>query len=378
VDWYYFNYTVHYPEGRWERRAFLHKWWRLYAGDRRWAPPHYPTLWRSLQPARNPYLVQRKSLPIYLEALPRRRPQQAGLGEGVGLGGAFMEEPVAAALLLSACAAEGGVAYLGLLQCVNDLESLERLWGELSQHLWERGCQRVLGPTGLSPHLSSGALQNFFHVVPPLHTPYNPPYLPELLEGVWDPVQTSRLYHVAIPGEAPAVASSSVRLSPFAAPRLAADLFVLFQTACAGSNNLPPLDRVEAAFLLDWLQTWPLVGWLAEVDEQPVGFILLQPDLAHRMLRAGGGRNWGWRLWLKWRSRQPVREGRLLYGAVLPAWRGQGIGRRLWQQALYTAHAQRWRTLTVGPVVDATPAASFLVQAGAKPHQQYVLYGSEL
>jgi GNAT superfamily N-acetyltransferase len=289
-----------------------------------------------------------------------------------------MEEPVAATVLLSDHRTEARVAYLGLLQCINDAESLERLWGELSQCLWELGCQRILGPTGLSPHLASGVLQNFFHVIPPLHTPYNPPYLPELIEGVWDPVQTSRLYHIEIPNEIASASPSPVQLSPFAAPRLAEDLLVLFQAACGGSDALSPPDRVEAAFLLDWLQTWPLYGWLAEVNGQPVGFILLQPDLAHSVLRAGGGRNWGWRLWLKWRSRQPVRAGRLLYGAVLPAWRGQGIGRRLWQQALSVAYAQRWRTLTIGPVVDATPAARFLVQAGAKAHQLYRLYGSEL
>jgi GNAT superfamily N-acetyltransferase len=175
------------------------------------------------------------------------------------------------------------------------------------------------------------------------------------MAGVWDPVQTGQLYHIEIPAEAPPAVYSTVEFSPLAAPRLARDLFALFEAACTGQDALPPPDRIEVSFMLDWLQTWPLHGWLAEIDGQPIGFILLQPDLAHGVLRAGGGRNWAWRLWLKWRSRQPVREGRLLYGAVLPAWRGHGIGRRLWQQALYTAHVQGCRTLTIGPVPEAFP-----------------------
>jgi GNAT superfamily N-acetyltransferase len=122
----------------------------------------------------------------------------------------------------------------------------------------------------------------------------------------------------------------------------------------------------------------PLFGWLAQVKDQPVGFILLQPDLAPALKWANGGRMLPWQLWLQWRSRRRVRQGRLLYGAVLPAWRKQGIGRQLWTQALQVAHAQEWQCLTIGPVPADSPASSFLTQQGAEAQQRYVLYGSEL
>jgi len=125
------------------------------------------------------------------------------------------------------------------------------------------------------------------------------------------------------------------------------------------------------------LAAWPLSGWLAQVDDKSVGFILLQPDLAGSVQSAHGGRNPLWRLWLTWRSQRPVRAGRLLYGAVLPAWRNQGIGRQLWRKALDTAQQVGWQTLTIGPVTDATPGAAFLGKQGAQAQQKYRLYSSE-
>jgi GNAT superfamily N-acetyltransferase len=119
------------------------------------------------------------------------------------------------------------------------------------------------------------------------------------------------------------------------------------------------------------------VGWLAQTAGQPAGFILLGPDLAGPLRRASGGRNPLWRLWLAAASRRPVSAGRVLLAAVAPAWRRQGIGRLLWQQALATARAQGWHTLTAGPVPDDSAGAHFLAACGAKPQQRYAVYASE-
>ena len=72
-----------------------------------------------------------------------------------------------------------------------------------------------------------------------------------------------------------------------------------------------------------------------------------------------------------------VHAGRLLFGGVLPKWRGQGIGHQLWRQALLTAQTQHWQTLTVGPVAEGTPGVAFLEKRGAQAQQIYTLYASE-
>jgi len=72
------------------------------------------------------------------------------------------------------------------MHSVNDGEALERLVGAAMEKLWRRVASALL-PTGLSPHLQRRRLTKLFHVGPPLHTPYNPPYLPELMESVLPP-----------------------------------------------------------------------------------------------------------------------------------------------------------------------------------------------
>jgi GNAT superfamily N-acetyltransferase len=369
----YFNYTVHRAESRWDRRRFLHRWWQLQHDDTRWTPPFYPRLRQALNPTHALALDPRRAVPVHLEALARRQ-QRTESHAGLGYGGAFMEEPVATALLL-APHQETGMAYLTLLHCVNNSETLERLVGEVMEQAWALGCHRVVGPTALSLYLPIGALHNYFHVTPPLHTPYNPPYLPELLGEVLEPLSETRLYQMLVPPEVPLGKSPNLRLRPFDPTRLASDLLPLFVATQDEESEWPPPTAADVLFLLSWLQQWPLYGWLAETAQQPVGFTLLQPDLATSVRHANGGRNPLWRLWLNWRSRRPTRAGRLLYGAVLPAWRGQGIGRLLWQQALHTARSQDWATLTAGPVSADSPAAQFLTAQGAEAQQRYVLYG---
>ena len=291
---------------------------------------------------------------------------------------AMMEEPVAAAVLLVDPRRRDRTAYLGLLHCANDQESLERLLGAAMEQLWPFGCQRLLGPVGLSPYLQTGALQDYFNLMPPLHTPYNPPYMPDVMFGVMENLAETRLFHAGVPIQLSPLHANPARLTLFDPDRLSQDLLPLLVEACAVQTDFPPPDAAEAEFLLQWLGILPLCGWLAMIDDQPVGFILLQPDLSTSLARAKGGRNPVWRLWLAWRSQRPTAAGCVLFSSVLPAWRGRGIGSQLWRQALVTAREYGWRSLSVGPLPAQAPAAAFLQAQGATPRQTYRVYTSDM
>ena len=83
---------------------------------------------------------------------------------------------------------------------------------------------------------------------------------------------------------------------------------------------------------------------------------------------------------------RPVAAGQLLFGGVLPAWRGRGVGSALWDWALAAARSRGWRALSVGPLwsprrashvpaPDPEPAAAaFLAARGAVAGQTYRLY----
>jgi ribosomal protein S18 acetylase RimI-like enzyme len=257
----------------------------------------------------------------------------------------------------------------------NDVESLGRLLFVAQEQAFVRGRSRLVGPVALSPHLGYGALLDHFDQTPPLYTPYNAPYLPEILDAVFERVQMARLYHVPVHGK-PKNFPGRAFLRPLRAEDDAAVLPNLMQ-ALDEPLDFPSPDAVEAAFLLAWWGIVPRLGWIAEIEQQPVGFVLLQPDLAPALRRAKGGRNLLWRLWWQWRRTQPTRNGRIVAAGVLPQWRRQGIGSQLWSAALASAHLQGWRDISVGPIADDSAAMAFLLAHDAQPRQHYALYGTE-
>ncbi len=369
----YFNYHLYQAHGYWDRRSFTQQWWQLYRADHRWTPPYYPT-WRwALEPARNPHLARLNPGWFYLEGIRRPQAQRnasgpVGLAQSLGQSSLF-ELPLVAALLLQDPRRRDGTGYLAHLHLVNDEEATAVFLEQLTEQLWERGCHRLLLPTGLSPHLGSGWLLDHWHLEPPRHTPYSPPYLPELAANLFRPWQKMRLYHLPVPAE-PVAAPN---LTPFDPARLAGDLRPLLAAACDRGLGLPPPDAAEAAFLLRWLGR-NLSGWLVEAQGRPVGFILLQPDEGARLRRAGGAKSWGWRLWWWLNRGRRVVNGRIPFAAVLPEARGQGFGRQLRQQALHSAQQQGWQSLTVGPLRKGETAVVLLQSAGATAHQTYQLY----
>jgi GNAT superfamily N-acetyltransferase len=370
----YFNHRSTVVHGWWEQRRFIGGWWQIYAGDPKWVPPYYPALQRALQPASNNHLARMSSLLVYTEALPRRlRPSDSSLDAPL------LERIVAAAVVLTdPRRRRDGAAYLALLHFVNDADTLGRLLETIAELVRGKGNRRLIGPTGLSPYLETGLLQDYWNEIPPLHTSYNPPYLPKIADTVLFPWARSQLYQLEIPPELPPAPPARARLVPLEPARLCTDLLPLMVAACPVWGGFAPPDTEEVDFLVNWVSRWPLFGWLAEVDGQPVGFILLQPDLAPRLQRAKGGRNLLWRMWLAWSSRQPTGYGRVLFAGVLPDWQSQGIGRQLLYQGLLTGQQQGWQHLSIGPIPSAAPANKFLTRHGAQPRQTYLLYQREL
>lgn len=360
----YFNFRETEVGDWWERRVFFKVWWRFYERDPRWTPPYYPTLRRSLTPPHDPYLQRRDPRLFYLEAVPRR---EADGQPDHSLPTAAWERPVAAAVTLRAA---GGAVHLALPRCANDKGTLRQLLERAAGNVGGT----IVGPTHLSPYLGAGALDSHWNLTPPLHTPYNPPYFCDLLRTIMKPATRSRLFYLDVTPDLPPAEKGPASLVPLEPERLADDLLPLLEAACVPWPDFTPPDAAEARFLLAWVAQWPLVGWLALMDGEPAGFVLLQADGAAAMRRAGGGKALWWRMWLQWAASRRAAAGRLLFGAVLPPWRGRGVGAQLLAAARATAAERGWRALTIGPIPETPPAAGFLEAHGARAQQAYQLY----
>ena len=287
--------------------------------------------------------------------------------------GPIMEETVGLGAILHDPRRSDRAACLALMITANQPDCLEQMLAALLEESQTRGYVQVIGPTGFSMHLGSGLLVDHWKDTPPLYTAYDPPYMAETVLSVMTPVQTTRLYHLVVPAETQEAARPA-HLTTCNLVDLKTDLLPLFQAA-TGSNPLAvELDALEADFLLDWIDAWPITIWLAIYQDRPSGIALLQPDVSPFLKQANGGRWPWWRLWLRLAMRQPIRAGRIVFGGVTPEARGLGIGNQLLAQCLKTAQEKGWEELTIGPIPDESPAARLLVQNGAQPRQTYHHY----
>jgi GNAT superfamily N-acetyltransferase len=382
----FFNHTLHAADAGeatwWQRREFLHAWWSIYRDDARWTPPTYGRLKRALDPGRNAHLKRLRAALIHIDALHRTGLRRSRNDQQEIPLASIFERPLAAAVAVIDPRGQGRIAYLALPQ-FSEAEALDRLYYHLVEVMAENGIHRLVGPTGLSPHLGSGLLIDGWDEWPPLHTPINPPYAPELIERRLRPFQTGRLYRVPLPLEPPDAPPGPAVIRPFDPARLAGDLLPLLVAATDNPTAaFPPPDVAEAAFLLAELRQAAPFGYLAEIDGAPAGFMLMGADVAPRLRAARGGRPlWG-RALLELETRffpkNRVSNGRVYFGAVLPSWRRQGVGRQLWGYTLGAAVERGWATLTVGPVwrpkTGEAPAIAFLEQQGAVARQGYRLY----
>lgn len=383
---HYFNYVTYFANSDWERRSFIRQWRRIYSSDPRWVAPHFRQQQLLLHPERNPYLAQTIHAFVRLEALPQRR-------QSSGLGGPLWEASVAAAILCIDKTATGNIGRLAFLHCVNDEETLDRIISLAQEEFWQHGCRRMLGPTGLSMQTNRGILNDYFHVTPPLHTAYNPPYLPELFMTSLSTVEQSYLFTQRIAEylesraqEEPKRVSNKagqVKLVPLTITiAQSAEFLQLWQSLPEMASSIPQPSMEELQFLWQWLTVWPWWGWVATIDDEMVGFTMLQPDLAEACRVTQGGWSALRRPWLSWRTRKATQPGQITQGCIVcggvrPTWRRQGVGTVLWQRALEHARRQQWASLTVGPVLRNGTGAKFLQNAGAEAQQSYTLFGTE-
>jgi len=364
VDDIYFNFNLKPATSRWSQVEFWGKWRRMARNDRRFVPPYFPGL-DHLSASNSPYQL------FVLEAMRRRRTDllmQPGAITPTNI--SFMPEPAAVTMLMPVTV-ERQEAFFGLFHCTNDATVLSHFFETMAE---ETNLQNFQGPTGISPFLQYGVLGSHWHEQPPLHTPYSPPFLLDLVSNVMEPAGTSSLYWAEVPPEVvPRPTNEPALLTPLEPSALAGDLYPLMITAFQDTPPGSP-SREETRLLQTYLAHFPTFGWLALVDESPAGFILMQPDLADCLRRARGGHFLWWRAWFRWARNRPVTQGRLLFGAVLPHYRGRGIGRQLWLAALRTGREQGWQAISIGPVGDNQGGNQFLLTQGANPRQQYTYF----
>ena len=303
-----------------DQRAFVDLPYRLYAHDPNWVPPLKNDVYATLTPGKNPwfehgeaqlFLAERAGqvvgrISAHLDFLALKQPPEQGMGAGVGNWGFFEAEnaDVATALISAA------EAWLRDKKMVRSL-------GPLSLSIWEEPGLLVQGhdhpPTVLMGH-------------------HNKAYGPWIEAAGYSGVKDLYTYQIPIdipfPPLVQRIVATGERNERIVIRRVdksnfdaeAALILSILNDAWSGNWGFVPITDAEVAHTGKQLK--PIVFndliRIAEVDGEPVAFMMTWPDLNEKIAGFGGSLlpfNWAKLLW--WLRAPQVRTMRVpLMGVV--------------------------------------------------------------
>jgi len=316
-------------ESRADRNAFIKFPWKIYKNDPAWVPP--------LVIERKEFLSRKH--PFYEHGDAALFLARAG-GEIVGRIMAS-DDPNYNALHQS------NVGCFGLFESIDDQAVANALFEAAAGWIRRKGREEIIGPIDYSTNYVCGLLIDGFQHSPTLLTSHNPPYYRQLIEG-WEFEKAIDLYAWWFSDFAEAAARLR-RLTSRMKDR---------QPASIRPADLKNLEkegrRIREIYNEAWEKNWGFVPFaereidymtkelkpivesdltlLAEVEGQPVGFILAVRDINVVLQKINGRLTWfglpiGLIKLLYYRRR--IKKGRLIALGVIPKYRRRGVAEAL-------------------------------------------------
>ena len=363
-----------------DRDAFIKFPWKIYKSDPAWVPP--------LLIERKEFL-DRKKHPFYLHGdaalfLARR---------GDEIVGRIMasDDPNYNAVHQS------NVGCFGLFESIDDPEVANALFRAAKDWLRDKGRDEIMGPIDYSTNYVCGLLIEGFQHPPTLLTSHNPPYYATLIEACgFEKVKELYAWWFSEPANAAArlrrLASSFQRRNPVTIRKgnvkdMRAEsrrLREIYNEAWEKNWGFVPFTEKEIEFMTHELK--PLVipefTLIAEIGDEPVGFILCVPDINVALRHIDGrltkfGIPIGLAKLLYYKNR--TRTARLIALGVKPKYRRAGIAEMLVLQIIEDGMIKRGFTGELSLTLeDNFMINRFLAAIGAEKYKTYRIYRKRL
>lgn len=301
-------------------RQFVELAYRLNANDPNWVPPLKDEIYGLLNPKKNPWFGHGKQqlfvaerngqvvgrISAHIDTLALQQPPEQGMGPGVG--------------------------NWGLLEA-EDADTAQALIARAEEWLRSEGMNRVLGPLSISVWDEPGLLIQGFDAPPTVMMGHNSPHYEKWIEASgYKGVQDLYTYGLTIDEGFPELVnrvvamgekSGKIRIRNVDKSRFdeeAALIMGILNDAWSDNWGFVPLTDAEIAYAGRKMK--PLVFEdlirIAEVDGEPVAFMMTLPDMNEKLIGYGGSLfpfNWAKLLW--WLRAPKVRRMRVpLMGVV--------------------------------------------------------------
>ena len=232
--------------------------------------------------------------------------------------------------------------FFGFFECEDDAEAAGALLAAAESWLRDRGLHSALGPVSPSMNHESGLLVDGFQHPPVIMTPWNPPYYAALLEGVgyakakdllgyWIPAGD----RLAVPDRVARLAERTRRKSGITFRELdvktledeARRVLQLYTEAWSGNWGFTPPE---------WDEFWHTAkdlkavlaedfSFVAEVDGEVVGFMMIAHDVNEVLRGMPSGRLWPWNIVRLLTGAKKVLRGRVVLLGLKRAYRNRGL-----------------------------------------------------
>jgi GNAT superfamily N-acetyltransferase len=370
-----------------ERRLFIEFPWKVYKNEPNWVPPLLSVRRELLDPDKNPsfeYLTADLFIG-WREAKP------------VGVIAAF-ENPRHNEVH------DDNIGFFGFFEVMNDPEAARALLGAAEEWARARGLDAVRGPVSFTLDDEIGVLVDGFDILPSILTPYTPRYYPNLIEGAgYGKVKDVVCWFMdagMVEQDTPAMRKVR-RLIPLLEKRYGivarhADMdnldreidYLKGMYSGAWAENwgfVPPTDAEMQTLIENMIQFFdPELTWIAEVEGEPIGFMMCIPDI-NQAIHAAYPRPGTPEIWtmLKlawyWKVKGVIDRVRIPLMGVLPEWQGKGVDAFLYYYAAKAVVEKGFYKADFGWVLEDNLQMNQVGDLwGAEPYRTYRIYQKAL
>jgi ribosomal protein S18 acetylase RimI-like enzyme len=363
-----------------ERDAFIKFPWEIYKNDPAWVPP---------------LLLERKEF-LDREKHPFYEHGDAALFLARS-GGRIVGRIMASDDRNYNALHQSNVGCFGLFDCVNDPKVAAALYEAAANWLRAKGRDQIMGPIDYSTNYVCGLLVEGFEFPPTLLTSHNPPYYAALLEGL-EFAKTMDFYAWWF-SEPERAAARLRRLAAALKKRHSVNIRQLNMKDFKAESS-----RLREIYNEAWKDNWGFVAFtenefdfmakelkqlvvpeftlVAEIGDEPVGFILCVPDI-HVALRKINGRLTSYGLPIGLAKllyhKNRIRTARLIALGVKPKYRRGGIAEMLVLRIIEDAMIKRGYTGELSMTLENNYLINrFLTAIGAKRYKTYRIYQRSL
>jgi len=370
------NIEVSEVTSRRERDEFIKFQWQIYASDSAWVPPLIIERKKFLDRKRHPF-YRHGDAALFLARKNGR------------IAGRIMASDDPNYNLLHGT----NVGCFGLFECIEDREVAAALFDAAASWLRKKGRTELMGPIDYSTNYVCGLLIDGFQFPPTILTAHNPPYYCELIDNCgFTKAKDWYAWWFADPSKAAThLRRLATRLRTRWPVRIRSANFKnlrdesrrlreIFNQAWERNWGFVPFTEAEIEFMSEELK--PLIlsefAWVAEIDNEPVGFTLALPDI-NVVLRDLNGRLTRFGLptglikLLRYKHR--AQKGRLIALGVVQKYRRAGIAEMLVLRVMEETMIKRGITGELSMTLeDNFMINRFLEAIGAERYKTYRIY----